>query len=121
MSLTRAQFLQYFPEFGSVAVPKLNLYVGVAVSRVNSTVWGDCAEYAQALLMAHMLASSGSGASDGGSSGAVTSESVGDLSRSYGSVDVKSDGDKMLAQTKYGREFLALRAECVVPASITGC
>lgn len=120
MSITRDQFRAYFEEFSSVSDTKTDLYLGVSASRVDSTAWGTCAEYAQALLTAHMLASAGSGAADGGSSGAVTSESVGDLSRSYGSMDVKSDADKPLTQTKYGREFLSLRAECIVPASLTG-
>lgn len=119
--ITRAYLLRLFPEFTEVAVPKVNAYLEIASVRANADAWGDCADYAQALITAHMLAASGSGASDGSVGGPVTSESVGDLSRGYGSMTVDSDADKPYTMTKYGREYLALRRECIVAATITDC
>lgn len=117
--ITRSYFLQLFPEFSSVAVPKVNAYLAIAGNRVDSNAWGDCADYAQALILAHMLSASGSGQSDGATGGPVTSESVGDLSRQYGTMQSESEADKPYTMTKYGREYLALRRECIIPGTLT--
>lgn len=122
-TITSTYFLTLFDEFKGVATAKIDAYVSIASTRVNPTVWGSNAEYATALLTAHMIAVTGShlqGGSGGGVGGPITQESVGDLSRSYGSVGVAGSGDQELMTTRYGQEFVALRRETFTSATVTG-
>lgn len=120
-NITRTYFLTLFDEFSSVPSAKVDAFIGVASVRVAAAVWGDVAEYATALLTAHMLSSTGGVGGNGGSAGGpVTAESVGDLSRSYGSVGEQGSGDQELLTTRYGQEYVALRRQTIVPATILG-
>lgn len=112
-------FLTLFDEFSKVAKPKIQAYLDIATTRVPSTVWGSNTAYATALLTAHMLTASGrQGLGSGG--GAVTDESVGDLSRSFATVFEPGSGDAALMTTRYGIDFVELRNETIVTADISG-
>jgi len=120
-TITTHEFLAYFDEFKITPLPKISAYIDVASIRVSATVWGTVAKYATALLTAHMIAvTGGSGGSGGGVGGPVTNESVGDLSRGYGTVGVPGSGDQELLTTRYGQEFVALRRETIVTGMVTG-
>ena len=74
------------------------------------TVWGVNTPYATALLTAHMLSTSGP-QGRGPTGGVLTSEQVGDLSRSFGTCFEPKAGDAVLRTTTYGIDFIALRKE----------
>lgn len=117
--LTVAVFRTLFPEFTKVTDAALEVWLPIAASRVPYTIWTTNTLYATALLLAHMLTASGkSGLGSGG--GAVTSESVGDLSRGFATVGIPGGGDQELETTRYGQDFVALRRETVVIGSVTG-
>lgn len=119
-NITLQQFTTLFPEFSKVAAATLEAWIPIASNRVPASVWGGNTLYATALLLAHMLTASGkSGFGSGG--GAVTSESVGDLSRGFSSVSSNAgSGDAELGTTRYGLDFIALRRETVVTFAVTG-
>jgi hypothetical protein len=118
-NITNQYFLAFFPEFESRPPATIDAYIEVATNRVPLNIWGSNGKYATALLTAHMLTISGkSGLGSGG--GAVTAESVGDLSRSFATVGVPGSGDQELLTTRYGQAFVALRRETIVSATVTG-
>lgn len=117
---TQTEMLQAFaPEF--VGDTRIALALSLAAQQMaTSAVWGNVYDQAVAYLAAHLLTSwgplagSGSGGGAGGVAGPVTSESAGDVSRSYGSVGSGVSGglsvsDAMLAATRYGQQYIALR------------
>lgn len=112
-------FLELFDEFSKVKVPKIQAYLDIATTRVPSTVWGANTGYATALLTAHMLTASGRGGLGSGG-GAVTDESVGDLSRSFATVFEPGSGDAALMTTRYGIDFVELRNETIITPDIVG-
>lgn len=121
MSVNRNDFLSCFPEFDCDQDRKVDLFVSFAERRIDRDVWGDCADEACLYLTAHLLASSGgAGGPGGGVAGPITSESVGNLSRSYGQINFNSQGnDELFAITKYGQLFLNLRRSCIVSSFVT--
>lgn len=120
-NLTSAEFRVYFDEFSDVSAAKLAAYLGLAEGRVPASVWGTNAKYATALLTAHLLAAAGgTGGSGGGTGGPVTSEDLGEASRSYGKLGVAGSADETLLTTRYGAEFIQLRRETVVSGMATG-
>lgn len=114
-------FFTLFDEFKTVPVVKVDAYIGIASTRVDAATWGVNSQYATALLTAHMLAAGGGQGGHGGSvGGPITQETVGDLSRSYGTVGVPGSGMQELLTTRYGQMFVELRRETIVPAMVTG-
>ena len=95
----------YFPEFASTSDAFIQLYIDQAILCVNVNRWGNKSEWGIAYLTAHLLTIINRGGS--GQSGAVTQESVGDLSRSYGTVTPINESE--YSTTNYGREYLRLR------------
>jgi hypothetical protein len=107
------------------ADPRINDFIAFAQQGLSAAVCGERYGEAIGLKVLHMMAveaanqgNPGTGSSSGsGSSAGVSSESEGDLSRSYGSSI--SSGGKMLniddlASTQYGQELLKLLRSCVV-------
>ncbi len=89
-------------EFASVDTSRRDRLITLAALQVPSAGWGDVTEHAQALLVAHWLkldAQRGKGA--------VTEETIGDVSRSFAKPGGK-DADEFDA-TSYGAEFKRLR------------
>ena len=118
-TITATEFLTFFDEFKKVPIPKIDAFIGVASIRVNAQVWGAVAKYGTALLTAHMLTMTGPGGLGSGG-GAVTGESVGDLSRNFATVGEAGSGDAQLNTTRYGQDFIALRNETIVTPMATG-
>lgn len=92
-------------EFATVDSARVDRLVVIASARCPDTVWTNpvTRDLGIAYLVAHMLkvdALRGQGA--------VTSESIGDLSRSYAAPSSSTD-DGALEQTGYGREFKKLQ------------
>lgn len=121
-TLNPALFLLFFPEFKTVSIETLNAYLPVAHLRVPYRVWDrhpstvesvTRVRYARALIMAHMLTIQGFG-SEGSAGGAVTSETVGDLTRAYTPIGQGGTGDDELRATRYGIMFVELRNEIIV-------
>lgn len=116
-NITKFYFLTVFDEFKNVDTDKIDAYLDIATLRVPSTIWNAATNYATALLTAHMLSTSGAlpGQGAGSAGGAVTDESVGDVSRSFATVGVAGSGDEELRTTRYGIDFLRLRKENIQP------
>lgn len=100
------------PEFASLASPTIQFFIDQAVPFINFTLWDDKADLAHAYFTAHLMKMSGingSGAAGGGSlPGPITSETTGDLSRSYGSSGGSGASASSLNSTGYGTIFLSL-------------
>lgn len=105
------------PEFrttlsGQDAGSEIAALVGVARSYVPEGRWGaEKGKVALALLTAHLMKELGFGAEGVNHNGMVTSERVGDLSRSYAvsSISGTSVLDQLFMTTQYGRQFIMLR------------
>ena len=103
--------------------PSLDVYVEMAKERTDSGFYGVKYNHAVALMAAHIAfrlgagtLGSGSGSSEGGSTGSVTSKREGDLSVSYGAGAVSASagnlGDAELSQTRWGLMLISLRKGC---------
>lgn len=120
-TITSQYFLTLFDEFQTVPNAKLEIFIGLATLRVAPSVWGAAAQYATALLTAHMIAAGGgAGGSGGAAGGALSSESVGDLSRSFSTVGSAGTGDQEYMTTRYGIAYVELRRETFATALATG-
>jgi hypothetical protein len=109
MSIAWADVTAIAPELTSTAVATATQTIILAMVNermVDGDAWGDYADDGRRYLAAHMATVSGAGAG----AGAVTSESIGPLSRSYAAVD----GD--LGTTKYGVFYRTLLRVAVGPA-----
>ena len=108
-------------ETSGVADVTLSSFITQATLRLDSTQWGSCYEQAVCYMAGHLLCLSPSNPRRPSSSthaGPVASESTGGLSRSYATPSTGRTGDAMLAITDPGREFLALRDQVVIGATI---
>ncbi len=107
--ITIAKLAEYFPQFASVAVSREATLNSMADLWVNADKFGDACEYGKVLMMAHLLA-----LGDQGGAGPVTSETVGKLARSFGSVAATG----WLELTSFGVEFKRLVRQRVCFPSI---
>jgi len=82
---------------------RINLFIEYGLSFVNETKFGRKFKLAHVLITCHLITAAGRGGNGGG----VTSESVGELSRSYGQTT--GSGTDELATTSFGQQFIALR------------
>ncbi len=110
-----AAFIQMlFPEFAAVDPSRITAFIGIAQTSMSAGVWGNAYDSGLAYLTAHLLKKSGPGGGvQGGTStaGPLTQEKVGELQRTYGTVDLgpMSASDSLLTTTAYGMEYLRLR------------
>lgn len=103
-------------------------YMEICRDLVSKKRFGPFYERAVAYYAAHLITLGNMVADSGANGGAlvagnITSETEGDLSRSYGDVQdgpSKSEADAMLNKTSYGKMFLALRAACIMPICVRG-
>lgn len=123
-SLTIEQYLKAVaPAFA--ADESASVYIEMAVERTNREFYGEKYNQAVALLAAHIAflltgtagsMGAGSGSSEGGSTGTMTSKREGDLSVTYGTSGVAASAgsvtDAELSQTRWGLMLLALRKGC---------
>lgn len=94
---------------GNTRVPSLI----IEATAQTGAVFGALQSTAIALLVLHWLAMETRGSAS--SPGAITSESEGQLARSYGSVGA-GWGDAYLGQTSWGMELQGLRRSCIFSA-----
>lgn len=106
-------FFTLFPEFEKTREDRVRAFISIATTRVPSSVWQGNTTYAQGLLTAHMLVSTGR-KGEGAAGGSGSQEAVGDLSRSYNPMYETGSGDAALMGTRYGVDFVALRNETVI-------
>lgn len=102
-------FRARFPEF---TIPiasdvRVQLFLDDATMQINPNAWGAKTDLGIYYLAAHMLAIDNATGFTGGTFGAVTSESVGQVSRSYGSGGYSS-GAAEFGATKYGVSYYRL-------------
>jgi len=91
---------------------RLEVLNTIAALFVDDDQWGDSAEYAKALVIAHKIAKEkDSHLLTGG--GAVTSKKEGDVSVSYATPN--SSNLNEFETTNYGRQFLELRSTAIMP------
>jgi len=93
---------------------RLNLFLGMAASRLDAVEWGIFYSEGVANLAAHFLTMANraaAGGITGGDSGVVSGRSAGDLSISYGAVSGVnfSASEADLAATSYGVTVIGLR------------
>lgn len=134
--VTAAEFWEVASIFSSSGLsPKsqatVERFLGYAEDRVARDVWGSKADQGVIYLAAHLLTEdhilnstpivSPTSASGAGYAGAITSESMGPLSRSFGagtglaaSSGAGAFNDEALATTGWGKRFVALRSELLV-------
>lgn len=113
MSIAWGDVTAVASELSSLAAASQTYILDLVNNRmVDDDAWGEYADDGRAYLAAHL----GTIANGGGSgSGAVTSETIGPLSRSYATPS--DDGD--LATTKYGRFYMTLmRMAIALPALV---
>lgn len=111
MATTPDDIRDLAPELATETDARLSRFIAHASAYVNASAWGAKADFARALFAAHLLTIS----KRGGVGGDVTSESVGDLSRGYGSASSST----FLSSTSYGQQFMALRRSIVMPMVVT--
>lgn len=103
--------------------PSLNVFIEMAKERTDREFYGVKYNHAVALMAAHIAfltgsgnMGAGSGSSEGGSTGSITSKREGDLSVSYGSGAVSASagniGDAELSQTRWGLMLISMRKGC---------
>lgn len=119
MAVTAATIRALFPEFAAETDARVDLFIGFAGNSINADVWGTLTDQATSYLTAHMLARANAGGAGGGP---VTTEKVGELSRSYGQLGGQyAEALGELALTSYGVEYARLRRQIPVTPMLTGC
>lgn len=130
MDVTVADIIAIAPEFKEFSETtegevQIETIIDVAETMVCESRWGEKkAKLAVQYLTAHILTDTGVGQEGGSSSnlsGPVTSERVGDLSRTYGTVNISngSSSDALYLTTKYGRMFLMLKKSVSTTPMVT--
>ena len=102
-TVTASDVLIYAPELSTLNNDLVEVYLELAQNFVYENKWGRKYKQAVCLLTAHFLTIKQRSA---GSAGPITSESVGELSVSYGAVSDKADE---LLTTTYGSMYYSLR------------
>jgi hypothetical protein len=101
--VTRDEVLGLAPELSVVEDGDARwAFFAEEANRLSQAVWGDLRPYAMLYLVAHKMTVSVRGAASGGR-GAVTSESVGGVSRTYATV--AGAGPTDYETTIYGAEY----------------
>jgi hypothetical protein len=112
--MSLALYRSLVPAHSSVVDGTVEVWLELAARRHTATAWGAVYPEAMVWWAAHQIERlPGSGASGGGASevGVVTSQSDGDLSRTYAvpSEATASGPDAALNSTRYGQLYLELR------------
>jgi hypothetical protein len=113
--------IDYAGQFADLPLSKISLFISKASLSVEPAAakWDHLKDFAILLLTCHLLtlAIMQEKAMQQGAIGPVTSETVGDLSRSYADGQVQGGGgggSDSLDQTSYGREFKRLQSSLVI-------
>lgn len=110
MALTASQFKNNFPEFATQSDSRVDAFLAQSLRRMSVDVFGALADDAQGYLTAHLLSRAAQAVVfANGASGAVVSESVGSVSRTYAAyLSTSATGASDLVTTFYGEQYLAL-------------
>lgn len=130
IDVSKDDVLVYAPEFSDLPEEVVDSIIELARSFVSETKWDTKAKQGICLMTAHLLKELGftydeeeDETTNTGTdvTGPVASEKVGDLARSYGTFDFSkgSEGDQLLATTKYGKTFLMLRKTLLFTPMVT--
>ena len=106
MAVTKADVVLIAPELSAVADGVFTAYLADAELELDLAAYGERADLAKKLHVAHHMTRSGYGT--GGGRGDVTSESVGQVSRSYAAPTSSSSTPSPLSSTRYGQRLIAL-------------
>jgi len=108
---TPTNFKVRFPEFNSVDDDRIQLFIDDATATVNANCPNS--DLMITYLTAHLL-TVGTQSTDGDASTikGVASESVGDVSVSYGGASGDNPNDNFYS-TNYGQRYLDLRKNCI--------
>lgn len=110
MTVTPASIKVHAPELSAIADDTVQLAIDRALRRTNVTAWAGKADDGVTLLVCHMLTLGVRIAASGAQArGALTSQTVGPLSRSFAAPPVTMT-DAWLASTQYGQEYAELRS-----------
>ena len=85
-------------ELSTLTDPFIDQYISIAEGLVLESVWGCAYDNVLKLMTAHLVTLG----SRAGSGGSVTSEKVGDLAKSYSTVNSNAKGLSELMLTSYG-------------------
>jgi hypothetical protein len=116
MTVNKAYLIIRYPEFATTDATRIDTLAADAALEMSVSKWGSKYDRGLAALVAHMIKVADQAAS--GAAGPVTSEKIGDLSRSYGQVG-GTTGDELLMTTAYGQEYLRLRRQLVAGPRVT--
>lgn len=115
MAVTSETLKALHPEFGSIQETRVAAFITLAALRVASAQWGNKADLGVTWMACHMLAKAIAMESGKADLGFITSETVGELSKTYSNPQSNfyaSYTDTDLGTTSYGRAFITLRREC---------
>lgn len=107
-------FLTRFPEFSEVSEARIQLFLDDAALEIRAGDWGDFYTKALNLMTAHLLTLAGisAGVAGGaaGSVGPVSSQSIGDVSVSFGvsAASLTTGSGAWFNATIYGQELARL-------------
>ena len=97
------------PEFKTKSNEEIQVFLDLALLKLDEEAWGSKYKYGVAYLAAHMLTMS----ARAGVGGAVIREQVGEISQAYSSPTSDAKHDQYLA-TSYGAEYLSLRNSVII-------
>lgn len=109
MAVSAADIKDMASELASVADATVELWIGEAELRINTTAYGDKADSATKYLAAHLVTvATKANAGTSAGTGPVQARKVGDVSTTFamGSVQAK---DALLMSTIWGQLYLDLR------------
>jgi hypothetical protein len=96
-------------EFKGRASEEVQVFLDIAMTMVDSTVWGDKYDYGVAYLAAHLMTMT----ERKGVGGAVIKEHVGEITVQYSQPNTDAVKSLYLA-TSYGQIYLSLRSQLVL-------
>jgi hypothetical protein len=96
--------------------PRITRFIEHAKLYVSEAVWGGKANFATALLTAHLVSSLGG--ANGAIGGEVKKKKVGDNEIEF-AVDMSTNPHE-LGTTSYGKQYLALRRTLVLSPLVSG-
>ncbi len=105
--MTPDQIRLLFPEFADSSDEEINAWLQCAIGQVCSAIFGKQTQCAIGFLTAHYLKIS---SDQGGRSGQLTGEKVGNLSRTYAAFPQFAATSDGLGTTSYGQQYLAIKS-----------
>lgn len=102
---TCAEVIGIAPELEAVK-DRVVAWLPIAETLITVSVWRDKASHAHALMTAHLVSRTPSGATGGGGGAKLSSVKVGPVSKSFA---VTASADAELGSTSYGEAYLLLK------------